>query len=152
MGKAREVQITGETASSSKLIELLEQSTLLQNAAPRGTVTRGSQPGSERFMIAAEARSRPQPEARPVMEMVSVLPAPTNFIPMNPFSASSIFCRARCSYSHLNSSSCPYSWAKRSGGGSLPGPPGTRIAVYPESVTSPRPSIVSVCVAESQLP
>ena len=76
VGKVREVQITGETSSSSKLIELLEQSALLQNAAPRGTVTRGSQPGTERFMIAAEARPRPLPEARPVMEMVSSIPTP----------------------------------------------------------------------------
>jgi general secretion pathway protein L len=67
-GKVREVQITGETASSSKLIEILEQSTLLQNAAIRGTVTRGSTPNSERFMIAAEAKPRPLPEARPLIE------------------------------------------------------------------------------------
>lgn len=33
-GKVKEVQITGETPSSSKLIEILEQSTLLKNAAP----------------------------------------------------------------------------------------------------------------------
>jgi general secretion pathway protein L len=62
-GKTREVQITGETASSSKLIEILEKSTLLQNAATRGTVTTGSQPNSQRFMIAAETRPRPMPES-----------------------------------------------------------------------------------------
>ena len=78
VGKTREIQVTGETSSASKLIELLEQSALLQNAAPRGTVTRGSQPGSERFMIAAEARPRPQPEARPVMEMISAIPTPVS--------------------------------------------------------------------------
>ena len=44
-GKTREVQIIGETASASKLIEILEGSTLLQNAAFRGTVTRGSHAG-----------------------------------------------------------------------------------------------------------
>lgn len=75
-GKAREVQISGETVSSSKLIEVLEQSQLLQNAAPRGTVTRGTQPGTERFVIAAEARPRPQPEARPVTEAHAALPPP----------------------------------------------------------------------------
>ncbi len=75
-GKTREVSIAGETASASKLIEILEQSTLLQNAALRGSVTRGSQPGVERFQIAAEARARAQPEARPVMEAVSVVPPP----------------------------------------------------------------------------
>jgi hypothetical protein len=31
-------------------------------------VTRGTQPGSERFVIAAEARPRPQPEAVPVTQ------------------------------------------------------------------------------------
>ena len=75
-GKSREVQITGETTSSSKLIEILEQSTLLQNAAPRGTVTRGAQPGTERFMIAAEARPRPLPQARPAQEVAALPPPP----------------------------------------------------------------------------
>ncbi len=79
VGKVREVQVIGETVSSSKLIEILEGSTLIQNAAPRGTVTRGSQPGTERFMIVAEARPRALPEARPVMEVATVMlppPAP----------------------------------------------------------------------------
>jgi general secretion pathway protein L len=76
VGKTREVQIVGETASASKLIEILEASTLLQNAAFRGTVTRGSQPNTERFMIAAEVRPRPQPEAKPVLEVVNALAAP----------------------------------------------------------------------------
>ena len=75
-GKGREVQITGETPSSSRLIELLEQSTLLQNAAPRGAVTRGTQPGQERFMIAAEARQRPLPELRPATELAALAPPP----------------------------------------------------------------------------
>jgi general secretion pathway protein L len=75
-GKGREVQITGETPSSSRLIELLEQSTLLQNAAPRGAVTRGTQPGYERFMIAAEARPRPLPELRPATELAALAPPP----------------------------------------------------------------------------
>ena len=74
VGKVREVQVIGETVSSSKLIEILEGASLIQNAAPRGTVTRGSQPGTERFMIVAEARPRPLPEARPVMEAGTVMP------------------------------------------------------------------------------
>lgn len=85
-GKSREVQVSGETLSSSKLIEILEQSQLLQNAAPRGTVTRGTQPGTERFVISAEARPRPQPESRPVTEVQPVpvalpLVPPTNIAP-----------------------------------------------------------------------
>ncbi len=74
-GKVREVQISGETPSSSKLIEVLEQSTLMKNAAPRGTVVRGATPNTERFVIAAEVRSRPMPEARPVAQTVLVVPA-----------------------------------------------------------------------------
>jgi hypothetical protein len=80
-GKTRELQIQGETASSSKLIEILEQSTLIQNATTRGTVTRGSLPGTERFFIAAEAKPRPQPEAVSVAQLpspVSPPPAPAN--------------------------------------------------------------------------
>ena len=69
-GKWREVTISGETASASKLIEILEGSTLLQNAAFRGNMSRGTQTGTERFLISAEVRPRAQPESRPVLEMV----------------------------------------------------------------------------------
>jgi general secretion pathway protein L len=75
VGKGREVQVVGETASASKLIEILEGSTVLQNAAFRGTVTRGTVPGTERFMIAAEVRSRTPPEMKPVMDVVAAMPA-----------------------------------------------------------------------------
>jgi general secretion pathway protein L len=74
VGKSRELQITGETASSSKLIEILEQSTLLQNSAPKGTVTRGSLPGTERFMIVAEAKPRPLPEMLAVKDIAAMPP------------------------------------------------------------------------------
>jgi general secretion pathway protein L len=79
--KTREVQITGETSSSSKLIEIMEQSKLMQNAAPRGTVTRGSLPNTERFMIAAEVRPRTPPEPRPLLEAVAALPNPASLPP-----------------------------------------------------------------------
>ena len=72
-GKAREVVMSGETVSSSRLIEILEQSKLLQNAAPRGTVTRGTQPGTERFVITSEMRPRPQPEAVAVTQSQNAL-------------------------------------------------------------------------------
>jgi hypothetical protein len=65
-GKVKEVVLTGETASSSKLIELIESSKILQNAAPRGPTSRGSTPGSERFVIGAEARPRTPPEPQPL--------------------------------------------------------------------------------------
>jgi general secretion pathway protein L len=75
-GKVREVQISGETPSSSKLIEVLEQSALMKNAAPRGTIVRGATPNTERFVIAAEMRSRPTPEARAIAQPVAAAPAP----------------------------------------------------------------------------
>ncbi len=83
-GKTREVTISGETASASKLIEILEGSTLLQNAAFRGTVNRGSQVGTERFLITAEVRPRAQPESKSVLDMVTVLPAPAPSKPAPP--------------------------------------------------------------------
>jgi general secretion pathway protein L len=73
-GKTREVQVTGETASASKLIEIFEQSSVLQNATPKGAVTRGSTPGTERFMIVAEAKPRAVPPARPLAEVAEALP------------------------------------------------------------------------------
>lgn len=75
-GKTREVLISGETVSASKLIEILEQSQLLQNAAPRGPVTRGTQPNTERFLIAAEARPRPTPEAVALTDAANAPPPP----------------------------------------------------------------------------
>jgi len=75
-GKAKEVVITGETASSSKLIELLETSKMLQNASPRGPTTRGSTPGSERFMIGAELRPRAAPEAQGLAVQKTAAAAP----------------------------------------------------------------------------
>jgi len=76
-GKSREVVLTGETASSSKLIELLEQSKMLQNASPRGPTTRGSIAGAERFMIGAELRPRTPPEAQPLAAASRPVAAPT---------------------------------------------------------------------------
>lgn len=76
VGKTREVVITGETASASRLIEILEGSKLLQNAAFRGTVSRGGQAALERFTIAAEVRPRTPPEAVPVLEAAGAEPAP----------------------------------------------------------------------------
>ncbi len=70
--KSHEVTIVGESASASKLIEILEQAKGVQNASPRGSITRGSVPGVERFSISAEAKNRPLPDAVPM----EVSPAP----------------------------------------------------------------------------
>jgi general secretion pathway protein L len=84
-GKTREIQIQGETNSSSKLIETMEQSALMQNAMTRGTVTRGSVPGTERFMISLEARPRPMPEALALADIPTpVTPAPAAGAPPQP--------------------------------------------------------------------
>ena len=80
-GKNREIQVSGETTSSSRLIEILEQSKLLQNATPKGTVTRGSTPNSERFTIAAEARPRALPETTPVLSSPAPVPEPAPAVP-----------------------------------------------------------------------
>jgi general secretion pathway protein L len=58
----REVQLIGEAAAASKMIELLEQSPLLQNTTQRAQTTRGSQPNTERFQIATELKPRQLPE------------------------------------------------------------------------------------------
>lgn len=68
VGKTREVQVSGEAPSSSKLIEIFETSPILHNAQTRGTVTRGSQPNLERFMIVAEPRARPAPETTSLLD------------------------------------------------------------------------------------
>ena len=73
-GKTRELQIQGETNSSAKLLETLAQSQLLQDVNSRGTVTRGSVPGTERFMMTAVTKPRPQPESVALADM----PAPVN--------------------------------------------------------------------------
>jgi general secretion pathway protein L len=82
-GKTREVQITGETPSSSKLIEIFEQSKVMQNAATKGTITKGAGPGTERFMIVAEARPRQVPEAQPATATATA-PVPTPMAPPRP--------------------------------------------------------------------
>jgi general secretion pathway protein L len=90
VGKTREVQVTGETPSSSKLIEIFEQSKLLQNAATRGTVTRGSQPNTERFQIVVEPRPRAQPESISLLEgpgAGSPTPTPPAAVPAPPVPA-----------------------------------------------------------------
>jgi general secretion pathway protein L len=78
-GKVREIQIQGETPSSSKLIEIFETATTMRNATPRGSVTRGSVPGTERFLIAAEAKPRALPEPMPAAAPIaSTVPAPAS--------------------------------------------------------------------------
>jgi general secretion pathway protein L len=75
--KAREITLQGEAASASKVIEVLEQSPLLQNASQRSQITRGAQPNTERFNIASELKPRPQPAFRTAAAPTSPTATPT---------------------------------------------------------------------------
>ncbi len=72
-----EVQATGEAASAAKMIELFEQSKLLQNATQRSQTTRGSVIGTERFQIASEVRARTIPAATGMVLNDLKQPAPS---------------------------------------------------------------------------
>lgn len=81
----REILIQGEAASASKMIELLEQSKLLQNTTQRAQTTRGSLPNTERFQIATEVKPRlapalvalPAPADKPAAVVPPAAPAAT---------------------------------------------------------------------------
>jgi general secretion pathway protein L len=60
-GKIRELTLIGEAQSASRVLEVLEQSPLFQNAAQRAQTTRGSQPNTERYHVSTEIKSRPLP-------------------------------------------------------------------------------------------
>lgn len=64
-GKQRELILTGETASPSKLVETMEQIPYLTNPGFRSPLTKGAAPGSERFVLAAEIKNRPLPVPAP---------------------------------------------------------------------------------------
>lgn len=57
--KGKELQIQGETVSSSKLIALIENSKFLHNANFRSPLTKGYKPNSERYHLAAEVKALP---------------------------------------------------------------------------------------------
>jgi general secretion pathway protein L len=60
--KVRELQLSGETGTSSKLFELLEQSGSLVNPTFKSALTKGVTPNTERFLLAAEVKPRALPE------------------------------------------------------------------------------------------
>ncbi len=57
--KDKELQIQGETASSSKLITMVENAQFSHNANFRSPLTKGYTPNSERFHIVAEVKPLP---------------------------------------------------------------------------------------------
>lgn len=60
--KGSELQIQGETGSSSRLIALFENSRLLRDANFRSPLTKGDLPGSERYHLTAQIVTAPVPE------------------------------------------------------------------------------------------
>lgn len=60
--KGSELQIQGETGSSSRLIALFENSRLLRDANFRSPLTKGDLPGSERYHLTAQILTAPVPE------------------------------------------------------------------------------------------
>lgn len=57
--KGKELQVMGETGSSSKLIGLMEQSKILHDSNFRSPLTKGQNPSSERFHLGAEVKPLP---------------------------------------------------------------------------------------------
>lgn len=57
--KGKELQIQGETGSSSKLIALIESARILHDANFRSPLTKGDMPNSERYHLAAEIKAVP---------------------------------------------------------------------------------------------
>lgn len=81
--KVREIVLTGETASSSKLIEIIEQTGSLQNASFRSPLTQSQTPNSQRFVLGAEVKIKPLPAliaesdvAASASQAVAPMPAP----------------------------------------------------------------------------
>ncbi|MCR4297876.1 MAG: PilN domain-containing protein [Gallionella sp.] len=80
----KEMQIHGETASSSKLAGLFEQAKTLHDASFRAPLTKGQGANSERFQLAAETRPlpraetehQPSPPAQPPEQPAVAQPAP----------------------------------------------------------------------------
>jgi general secretion pathway protein L len=77
-GKIREVTLIGEALASSKVIEVLEQSPLFQNASQRSQTQRGSLGTNERFHIATELKLKALPAATILTENTQepVVPPP----------------------------------------------------------------------------
>lgn len=61
--KTREVTMIGEAQAASKVIEVLEQSPMFQNASQKSQTRRGSQGTNEWFHVATEVKPRPLPAA-----------------------------------------------------------------------------------------
>lgn len=76
--KGTELQIQGETGSSSRLIALFENAELLHDANFRSPLTKGHMPNRERFHLAAEIK------AVPIAAIVAPAPEQTTLQPTSP--------------------------------------------------------------------
>ncbi len=78
--KTRELQLTGEATSVSKVIESLEQTAFLHGTVQRQQSRQGSRPNIEFFTLASEVKPRPLPEKilpdAAVIVPVAAAPAP----------------------------------------------------------------------------
>ena len=79
--KAREIILTGETASSSKLVEIIEQTGSLQNASFRSPLTQSQTPNTQRFVLGAEVKVKPLPPL--IAEAEVLVPSPTVAVPVS---------------------------------------------------------------------
>jgi general secretion pathway protein L len=89
--RQREIQLAGETGSSSQLIEVLERSGTLANASFKSPLTKGITPGTERFLLTAEVKPKPLPEPMPETALAApaavAAPAPAPAPPAAPSAA-----------------------------------------------------------------
>jgi len=77
--KLRELVLTGEAASATKVVELLDQLPYLKNPTFRSPLTKVPGQSTERFVIAAEIRPRPLPAAT---ERINTPPAAAPIAPV----------------------------------------------------------------------
>jgi general secretion pathway protein L len=80
--KGKELQIMGETGSSSKLIGFMEQSKILRETNFRSPLTKGQKPNSERFHLVTEVK--PLPIDMSVAPPQSIAPANSPVAPQAP--------------------------------------------------------------------
>ncbi len=107
--KGTEMQIQGETGSSSKLVGLFEQSTVFTNASFRSPLTKGASPGTERYFLALEIRPASSAASASAAAGPSVAPASQAQVP-----ASSASSPASAALSPVSSASAAASAASRS--------------------------------------
>jgi hypothetical protein len=67
----RELTVQGEVAQGTKVLELFEQSGLVQNTTFKSPLTRGAAPNSDRFHVAGELIAKPLPAVIPDTQLMA---------------------------------------------------------------------------------